>query len=1311
MIRYLIFFSLMLLAGLMHAQSGGTLKGKVTDENINNEPVAFANVAIYKSSGVEGVEPELVDGSSTDENGEYYIPNVPAGTYVIEVTYIDFPAAYKITGVQIKSNGITPLDIKYPKVNEEDKGKKLEPVIVTAERAIVNVTENSNTKTMTSEDIKKQPTRSVSDLKGQKTGVVQKDAGEETRAMGSRAGSDDTYIDGVRSFGSANVPETDIEEIQITTSGIPAEYGDATGAITNIVTKGPSNTFTGGAQLETSQYLDAFGSNRLDLSFAGPILKTDILDSKGNKIYEKDSITKKRTLLGFRFSATGFTDLDNRPSAFPTFVLKDEVKDRILANPLVQNPAGDGRIQAANYLTKDDFTTTNVRPNVRESYVILNGKLDYKPTNDVYVSAAGQGQFRVGNSGSRTNQLLNYDYNSQYTQNNVRGLFRLRHTVSSTKVKNKTDDDSADSNYVQPLFQNLVYEIQGDYTQETTIQGDPRYGDNFFEYGYVGKIYRNLVPIAGLVDSVPIRNSNDSIIGYDVRLGHSGNFISFGGYEAANDINPVLAAYNNLIDFSRISSMEEMEVVNGRFTGNQGNIFGLFRNAGTVGDRGATYFREFSQQIRGNVKVNFDLVTNRGKGKNSFRHAIQMGATYEQRIERAYAMSPFELWTLADQTVNDHLSNSADRSRPTGETFYDPNSQRYYERFEALIRNDAEGNPTAMSAFGERLRTQLGKGSRDWINVHELTPDQLSLSLFEPTTLIQGRQAVLNYQGYDYLGNPLGTNVQFNDFFLEQVDGRYTRPVAPFKPIYIAGYIQDKFIYKDIIVQAGLRVDNYDANTKVMKDPFSVTGYYTASEFEKASSGYNAAQDPDYQRPGNIGDDYAVYVNENSQDAVVVGYRQGEQWYNAAGTPVNNAGELGSNIIPALRGFSQAEIDPQGSKYDPDLAFVDYKPTPVIMPRLSFSFPIIPEKANFYANYDVLAQRPNGNNVATALTYYNFRENAANGFLPNPNLQSQRVVNYEVGYQQAINKFSRFKLSLLFREDRNQIQLKQYLFAYPIQYTTFGNDDFSTTKAFMFEYELRPKKRGSLTDKASNMKFILNYTLQFVEGTGSSPTSTAAIGARDLKYVFPLDVDQRHTFFVNMDYRYKSGAEYNGPKISYKGKNKSKDAENADAPAEKVDKTFDIFANMGINISCTAFSGSPYTRKLIPGGIGTSFNSAVTEGSISGARLPWSYRFDLRIDRDITFGGKEKEGKKSKIVRANVYLRVQNLLNTQNVLAVYPATGSPTDDGFLTSQNSPGLNLPTLYGDTYPLLYDLRMREPFNISRPRRIFLGLVFGF
>ena len=130
-----------------------------------------------------------------------------------------------------------------------------------------------------------------------------------------------------------------------------------------------------------------------------------------------------------------------------------------------------------------------------------------------------------------------------------------------------------------------------------------------------------------------------------------------------------------------------------------------------------------------------------------------------------------------------------------------------------------------------------------------------------------------------------------------------------------------------------------------------------------------------------------------------------------------------------------------------------------------------------------------------------------------------------------------------------------------------------------------------------------------------------------------------------MDYRFKSGDKYNGPKI---GK-------------------FDVLENTGLNLAFNVNSGRPYTRKEIPGGIGTSFNDRITNGSINGARMEWGFRIDLKLDRDIVIAKKS-----SNPINVNVYVRIQNLLNTQNPLAVYSTTGSSTDDGFLTTAGSPG---------------------------------------
>ena len=1302
MVRYIILLTLLFLGNsILFAQTTGSLQGKVIDVG-NDEGLPFANVVLEKA----GVQ---ISGTQTDFDGNYNFSNIEAGTYDVLVSYVGFPTV-KTEGVVVKLGQVVRFDVEMEEgtdiaITGED-GKAQEIVVRAYRIPLIEQDATSGGQTLGAEDIKNLATRNVNSIVATTAGVNQADEGEDINSNGSRASSNDTYIDGVRVVGDFGIPETEIDQIQIITSGVPAEFGDATGAITNIITKGPSSSLSGGVQLETSQFLDAFAANRVDAYFSGPILAKPMINALGDTLM-KDGKVRKSTILGYRLAGNYATTLDSRPSALGSYKLKDEKLNEILANPLVENPSGSGSVYAADFLTQDDLEPTLVRPNARVSSGVINAKLDFKPNKDFYFVAGGQAYFQWGNNASLRggNQLFNYRDNPSFSNNTWRVSGRFRHTVSSTQPGGD-DSEDGDSTKLQSVFQNFSYELQGDYTQTNSANEDSRFKDRLWEYGYVGKFYQSRLPVIGNIDTTYITNSVGDTVGTNIEQGHSAFFNSYDKYEPNWDINPGLASYNNLIDTGSIGSsyitsngntffasgisLEAMEMINGRNTGGRRNIYGLFNAPHQLG---TSFGKQNESQVRANVKANFDLVMGQRSG-NPIRHSVQLGGTFEQRITRNYSINPFGLWNLASNSVNNHISNAVDRDKPTGEVFYDPVTKRQYDLYESLIRTDDDGNAAQMSLFAQRLREAKGWNDNYWVSIHEMTPDEMRLDWFAPSTLITGNQAVLGYYGYDYLGNPTGTNIDFFEFWnatevrtdaagntMLGPDGLpltiKTRPIAPAKPIYVAGYIQDKFTYKDIICNIGVRFDSYDANTKVLNDPFSVTGYETAAVFESSSSLYNAGKSPDYARPENIGDDFAVYVNDNNKDAIVVGYRNGETWYNADGLEVSSPGELGSVILPALKGFGTAQIDPQGEQYRPEDAFRDFAPSLIVMPRIAFSFPISKE-ANFYANYDVLAQRPPSGAFTTPLTYYNFRERTSGGrFIGNPDLKPQRTINYEVGFQQKLTDFSKFKISILYREERDLIQLRQFIGAYPTTYSSFGNSDFSTTKAFKLEYDMREN---------NNFRVLANYTLAFTDGTGSSPTSSSGIAADELKYVFPLNFDQRHTFYIMMDYRFKSGDKYNGPKI---GK-------------------FDVLENTGINLAFNVNSGRPYTRKEIPGGIGvnSSFPDRITNGSVNGARLAWGFRVDLRFDRDFVIGKKSKNP-----IRLNVYLRIQNLFNTQNPLNVYPVTGSPTDDGFLTLQNSPGAGYAASQPASYATLYNLRMNDPYNIARPRRIFLGLRFSF
>ena len=150
-----------------------------------------------------------------------------------------------------------------------------------------------------------------------------------------------------------------------------------------------------------------------------------------------------------------------------------------------------------------------------------------------------------------------------------------------------------------------------------------------------------------------------------------------------------------------------------------------------------------------------------------------------------------------------------------------------------------------------------------------------------------------------------------------------------------------------------MRVDRFDANTKVLKDPYSLYEMMTAKEFYD-----NVLK---IKKPDNIADDYKVYLtsntlgktNYNYKEGDIRAYRLGDQWYTKSGQPqdaINIFGE-GTKTYAKYKADTFPTIKQLG--YNSDISFEDYKPQTNIMPRLAISFPIS-DVANFFAHYDVL---------------------------------------------------------------------------------------------------------------------------------------------------------------------------------------------------------------------------------------------------------------------------------------------------------------------------------------------------------------------
>ena len=344
-------------------------------------------------------------------------------------------------------------------------------------------------------------------------------------------------------------------------------------------------------------------------------------------------------------------------------------------------------------------------------------------------------------------------------------------------------------------------------------------------------------------------------------------------------------------------------------------------------------------------------------------------------------------------------------------------------------------------------------------------------------------------------------------------------------------------------------------------------------------------------------------------------------------------------------------------------------------PRLAFSFPIS-DDANFFAHYDILVQRPPSNWEVTPLNYFYFY---VPGRTPgnNANLKPERVVDYEVGFQQRLNQNSALKFSAYYRELRDMIQSRSILYVPVIgRYETYGNEDFGTVKGFTVQYDLR---------RIQNTELRLAYTLQFADGTGSDANSQRGLTTRgNIRTLFPLSYDERHNVAAIIDYRFDSGKKYNGPRIGGS----------------------DILADFGINLQMNAASGRPYTANIRP----ARFGSQGAAGAINGSRLPWRFNVDMRIDKSFNLAAAGKRD-----LSLNVYLRVSNLLDRRNVVGVYRYTGSPTDDGYLASAE--GQTIVQSIADqgrslqAYLDSYSWALLNPGNYTQPRRIYIGAALQF
>lgn len=1232
---------------LVFSQSGA-LQGRVFDKQ-TGEPIPFANVAL-ESGG------SLVGGAASDFDGKYTIKPITPGTYSIRVSYIGYQT-FLLNGFIVGANKTEQYDIGLSPTAE-----MLDVVEVVDYK--VPVFEKDQTTTgsvVTSDEISKMPNRSAEGVVTSVSGVFSRD-GEIGSIRGTRGEASATYIDGIRVIGSTSLPPSAYEQVAVVLAGVPAEYGDVTGGIINITTRGPSRQFGAGIELETSQFLDPFKYNSVGLSINGPLWKHTNKETKTT-----------RSIMGFFLTGNLSYQKDGSPSAIGYHRVDDETLAYLKANPLRPLKSNAfGTNPNAAFVTSDNIKHHKNSLCTEDFSVGAQGKIDIQPHENVNISVGGTYYYTKYRSNQWLNTLMNWEKNSLAKYHNYRFYGRLTQ-------KFPTSPES------KSLFKNFYYTIQGDYEQTYSESMDPDHKNNIFQYGYLGKF--------------DVYTRPSYTLGVDTALGSGQVYIqdgfydyrvSFSPYEANSTLANYTQYFYDLYGENYFPNLDAIQLAGGLLNGQMPSlIYGMWYAPGTI-TSGYGYSKSSKWSI--NAKGSMDIGS----------HNIMFGFMYEQRKFSYWQVSARSLWSLMDQSANFHISqldfSSPIYNRP-GEEQYLSDTVSYKRKYDGAVQRvfdynlrKALGLNTAGTDFIQIHSYDMDKGTISYIdenNVrHTKTMDEsFDLSWFSPDELFNDGSSYVGYYGYDYTGKKQTSKPTLSDFFTEtvKVNGKdvLKREIAPYQPIYFAGYIQDKFAFNDIIFNVGLRVDGFDANQSVLKDPYLLYPARTAEYLR--SHGIEGADN--IVVPSNIGNDFIVYVDNYSNPTKVTGYRNGSTWYNDQGIEISDpeALNVGSGVNPLLES-SDLKLNTKNGVQNLLNAFGNYKTQVHVMPRISFSFPISDE-AVFLAHYDILTRRPS--DIRLNPLNYLFFQQMGQSFINNPNLKPTQTIDYSLGFKQKVTASSAVSIEAYYKEIRDEIQAYYFAGAFPNSYYSYNNIDFATTKGLSISYDLR---------RTNNVSLRAGYSLQFASGTGSNTEfqkGLIAAGLPNLRTVLPMDYDRRHSINVSVDYRFSSGKEYNGPVIKREKKNKP--------PVQ-------ILSNLGLAVTFNGGSGTPYTRQ-------SNITSAITggtkllSGSINGSRLPWEFRIDAKLDKDFYFVmGKNKAGE-TREGCINVYLACNNLLNTKNAIAVYSATGIPNDDGYLAAAEWQRQISEQLSPQAYRYMYSIYINQPGRYSSPRSLHLGVIFNF
>ncbi len=254
-----IVFVLLLIPALGFAGVTGKISGKVVDKE-TGEPLPGVNITIQGTTM----------GAATNTNGEYFIINVPVGTYTLVASMIGYKRVEK-TNVRSVQDMTTVVNFQL----ESTVMELGETVTITAERPMVRTDATASTREVEGDKVMLLPKvdtfeEAISLQAGVVGSNVRGGRGTELTYMVDGMTVEDPLQGGV----GATINRNAIAEIVLMTGGFSAEYGQAMSGVVNLVTKEGGTRYSGQLRYTTDEPFDertfSANDNTYELSFGGP---------------------------------------------------------------------------------------------------------------------------------------------------------------------------------------------------------------------------------------------------------------------------------------------------------------------------------------------------------------------------------------------------------------------------------------------------------------------------------------------------------------------------------------------------------------------------------------------------------------------------------------------------------------------------------------------------------------------------------------------------------------------------------------------------------------------------------------------------------------------------------------------------------------------------------------------------------------------------------------------------------------------------------------------------------------------------------